>query len=179
MEACIKAAKTYGIAMCSVQHSNHFGMSASYALQAAEADMMSMVFTNSSPAARHLTSTHGCCADLGSDASMGRQGEADGRQSDLCGRARCRGRNTIHHGSHAFSRSERVRCPKDGHSNILTVCRKVYRALRRNEKIPLDWALDKQVSALQLCSPCIDAFQGRATDDPAEALEGVMLPIGG
>ena len=41
---------------------------------------------------------------------------------------------------------------------------KVYRALRRGEKIPLDWALDGE---------------GKQTDDPARALEGVMLPMGG
>lgn len=41
---------------------------------------------------------------------------------------------------------------------------KVYKALRRGEKIPTDWALDKD---------------GQRTDDPAAALEGVMLPMGG
>ena len=41
---------------------------------------------------------------------------------------------------------------------------KVHKALRRGETIPLDWALDGE---------------GRSTDDPARALEGVMLPIGG
>ena len=41
---------------------------------------------------------------------------------------------------------------------------KVYKAKRRGEKIPTDWALDAE---------------GRETDDPAAALEGVMLPMGG
>jgi LDH2 family malate/lactate/ureidoglycolate dehydrogenase len=41
---------------------------------------------------------------------------------------------------------------------------KIYKALRRGEKIPTDWALDAE---------------GKRTDDPAEALEGVMLPMGG
>jgi LDH2 family malate/lactate/ureidoglycolate dehydrogenase len=41
---------------------------------------------------------------------------------------------------------------------------KVYKAKRRGEKIPLDWALDSE---------------GRPTDDPSAALEGVMLPMGG
>lgn len=41
---------------------------------------------------------------------------------------------------------------------------KIYKALRRGEKIPSDWALDKD---------------GHITDDPARALEGVMLPMGG
>ncbi|KAL4903824.1 hypothetical protein BDW74DRAFT_34300 [Aspergillus multicolor] len=41
---------------------------------------------------------------------------------------------------------------------------KIHKALRRGEKIPTDWALDKD---------------GNVTDDPARALEGVMLPMGG
>ena len=41
---------------------------------------------------------------------------------------------------------------------------KIYKAKRRGEKIPGDWALDAQ---------------GRPTDDPARALQGVMLPMGG
>ncbi|KAJ2990416.1 hypothetical protein NUW58_g2965 [Xylaria curta] len=41
---------------------------------------------------------------------------------------------------------------------------KIYKAKRRGEKIPLDWALDSE---------------GRPTDDPAAALEGVMQPMGG
>ncbi|KAK4555450.1 hypothetical protein LTR86_007202 [Recurvomyces mirabilis] len=41
---------------------------------------------------------------------------------------------------------------------------KIYKAKRRGEKIPLDWALDAE---------------GNRTDDPAAALEGVMLPMGG
>jgi LDH2 family malate/lactate/ureidoglycolate dehydrogenase len=50
MSSCIEMAKTYGIGMCSIKHSNHFGMSASFVLQAAKEGFMSLVFTNSSPA---------------------------------------------------------------------------------------------------------------------------------
>jgi LDH2 family malate/lactate/ureidoglycolate dehydrogenase len=50
MDKCIEMAKVYGIGMASIKHSNHFGMSASFVLQAARQDMMSLVFTNSSPA---------------------------------------------------------------------------------------------------------------------------------
>lgn len=50
MAAAIESAKTYGIGMASVAHSNHFGMSAWVVQQALDADMMSLVFTNSSPA---------------------------------------------------------------------------------------------------------------------------------
>lgn len=41
---------------------------------------------------------------------------------------------------------------------------KIYKALRRGEEIPDDWALDRH---------------GARTTDPAAALEGVMLPMGG
>ncbi|KAK5084609.1 hypothetical protein LTR05_005687 [Lithohypha guttulata] len=41
---------------------------------------------------------------------------------------------------------------------------KIYKAKRRGEKIPSDWALDGE---------------GFPTDDPTRALEGVMLPMGG
>lgn len=41
---------------------------------------------------------------------------------------------------------------------------KIYKAKRRGEQIPLDWALDSE---------------GQPTDDPSRALDGVMLPMGG
>ncbi|EEY23982.1 malate dehydrogenase [Verticillium alfalfae VaMs.102] len=50
MAAAVESARVYGIGMASVAHSNHFGMSAWVVQQALDADMMSLVFTNSSPA---------------------------------------------------------------------------------------------------------------------------------
>ncbi|KAK4654380.1 hypothetical protein QC762_409850 [Podospora pseudocomata] len=50
MKTAIEMAKTLGIGMASVKHSNHFGMSAWIVQQAVDAGMMSLVFTNSSPA---------------------------------------------------------------------------------------------------------------------------------
>lgn len=47
MSDAIKRAQIYGIGMVTVDHSNHFGMAATYVLQALEADMISLVFTNS------------------------------------------------------------------------------------------------------------------------------------
>jgi LDH2 family malate/lactate/ureidoglycolate dehydrogenase len=41
---------------------------------------------------------------------------------------------------------------------------KIYKAKRRGESIPQGWALDTE---------------GKPTTDPAAALEGVMLPMGG
>jgi LDH2 family malate/lactate/ureidoglycolate dehydrogenase len=50
MKCAIQMAQTYGIGLVSVKHSNHFGMSAWLVQQALDANMMSLVFTNSSPA---------------------------------------------------------------------------------------------------------------------------------
>ncbi|CAG7972013.1 unnamed protein product [Penicillium salamii] len=47
MEEAIKRAEIYGIGMVTANHSNHFGMAATYVLQALEKDMISLVFTNS------------------------------------------------------------------------------------------------------------------------------------
>lgn len=47
MEEAIKRAEIYGIGLVTVNHSNHFGMGATYVLQALEKDMISLVFTNS------------------------------------------------------------------------------------------------------------------------------------
>lgn len=50
MAHAIATAKTYGMGIVSVRRSTHFGMAASYVLQAIAAGMMSMVFTNASRA---------------------------------------------------------------------------------------------------------------------------------
>lgn len=47
MEEAIKRAEIYGIGMVIANHSNHFGMGATYVLQALGKDMISLVFTNS------------------------------------------------------------------------------------------------------------------------------------
>lgn len=131
MELAIEAAKVYGIGMTSVKHSNHFGMSAWLVQQAIDASMMSLVFTNSSPA---LPAWGGKSKLMGvSPIACG----APGREScdfilDMAPSVAARG--------------------------------KIYKAKRRGEKIPLDWALDAE---------------GRPTDDPEAALGGVMLPMGG
>ena len=50
MADAITTARTYGIGIVSVRRSTHFGMAAAYVLQAIEAGMMSMVFSNASRA---------------------------------------------------------------------------------------------------------------------------------
>jgi LDH2 family malate/lactate/ureidoglycolate dehydrogenase len=130
MAAAIESAKVYGIGMASVAHSNHFGMSAWVVQQALYADMMSLVFTNSSPA---LPAWGGRSKLMGvSPIACGAPGKQKPFILDMAPSIAARG--------------------------------KIYKAKRREEKIPLDWALDKD---------------GRPTDDPAAALEGVMLPMGG
>ncbi|KAL2757791.1 hypothetical protein ACRALDRAFT_1079881 [Sodiomyces alcalophilus JCM 7366] len=132
MAAAIDAARTYGIGMASVSRSNHFGMSAWVVQQAVDADMMSLVFTNSSPA---LPAWGGRSRLMGvSPIACGAPGKRKDRPFilDMAPSVAARG--------------------------------KIYKASRRGEKIPADWALNAQ---------------GEPTDDPAAALEGVMLPMGG
>jgi L-2-hydroxycarboxylate dehydrogenase (NAD+) len=50
MAEAIERARTYGIGMVMANNSNHFGMAASYLLQALGAGMAAIVFTNASPA---------------------------------------------------------------------------------------------------------------------------------
>ena len=130
MAAAIESARVYGIGMASITHSNHFGMSAWVVQQALDADMMSLVFTNSSPA---LPVWGGKSKLMGvSPIACGAPGKDKPFILDMAPSIAARG--------------------------------KIYKAKRRSEKIPLDWALDAE---------------GRPTDDPAAALEGVMLPMGG
>ncbi|KAL6870180.1 hypothetical protein ACO1O0_001518 [Amphichorda felina] len=132
MEAAVESARTYGIGMASVKHSNHFGMSAWVVQQALDAGMMSLVFTNSSPALP----------------AWGGRSKLMGVSPIACG-APGKTRETSFILDMAPSVAARG---------------KIYKAKRRGEKIPLDWALDGE---------------GKRTDDPEAALGGVMLPMGG
>lgn len=131
MAAAIESARIYGIGMASVKHSNHFGMSAWIVQKALDSDMMSLVFTNSSPA---LPAWGGKSMLLGvSPLACGAPGKENSFILDMAPSIAARG--------------------------------KIYKAKRRGEQIPADWALDKD---------------GRPTTDPAAALDGgVMLPMGG
>ncbi|KAJ5789065.1 uncharacterized protein N7518_006076 [Penicillium psychrosexuale] len=127
MKLAISMAQTFGIGMVSVKHSNHFGMSAWLVQQALDADMMSLVFTNSSPALP----------------VWGGREKLMGVSPIACGAP-------AGQGSRPFILDMAPSVAARG---------KVYKALRRGERIPTDWALDKD---------------GARTDDPAEALGGVM-----
>jgi len=129
MAKAIEMASAFGIGMVSIKHSNHFGMSAWLCQQAIDANMLSLVFTNSSPALP----------------AWGGRSKLLGVSPIACGAP----------GEHPFILDMAPSVAARG---------KIYKAKRRGEKIPLDWALDAQ---------------GRFTDDPGAALEGVMLPMGG
>ncbi|QIW96807.1 hypothetical protein AMS68_002325 [Peltaster fructicola] len=131
MTKAIDMARVFGIGMTSVKHSNHFGMSAWLVQQAVDAGMMSLVFTNSSPA---LPVWGGKSKLMGvSPIACGAPaGASPPFILDMAPSVAARG--------------------------------KIYKALRRGEQIPPGWALDAE---------------GKETVDPAAALEGVMLPMGG
>ncbi|KAI9369867.1 Malate/L-lactate dehydrogenase [Aspergillus egyptiacus] len=131
MQKAIEMAQVYGLGLVSVKNSNHFGMSAWLVQQAIDAGMMSMVFTNSSPALP----------------VWGGKSKLMGVSPIACG---------------APAGNERPFILDMAPS--VAARGKIYKALRRGEKIPTDWALDGE---------------GNMTDDPAKALEGVMLPMGG
>lgn len=120
VRAAVDMARVYGIGMVSVKHSNHFGMSAWLVQKALDEGMMSLVFTNSSPA---LPAWGARTKLLGvSPIACGAPGADDESPFilDMAPSIAARG--------------------------------KVYKAKRRGEKIPMDWALDAE---------------GRPTDDPA------------
>lgn len=129
MKRAISMAQVYGIGMVSVKHSNHFGMSAWLVQQALEAGMMSLVFTNSSPALPVWG-----------------------------GREKLMGVSPIACGAPAGRPFVLDMAPS------VAARGKIYKALRRGERIPGDWALDGD---------------GAQTEDPVEALKGTMLPMGG
>lgn len=132
MAAAIESARVFGIGMASIKHSNHFGMSAWVVQQALDADMMSLVFTNSSPALP----------------AWGGTSKLMGVSPIACGAP---GKGAM--GNFILDMAPSVAARG-----------KIYKAKRRGEKIPTDWALDAE---------------GRPTDDPEAALGGVMLPMGG
>lgn len=129
--AACEMAQVYGIGMVACKHSNHFGMSAWVVQQALDKGMMSLVFTNSSPA---LPAWGGKEQLLGvSPIACGAPGKPIPFILDMAPSVAARG--------------------------------KIYKALRRGDTIPDDWALDRD---------------GNRTTDPAKALDGgTMLPMGG
>lgn len=131
MKAATDMAGLYGIGMVSIKHSNHFGMSAWIVQQAIDAGMMSLVFTNSSPALPVWG-----------------------------GKSKLMGVSPIACGAPAGKEKPFIL----DMAPSIAARGKIYKAKRRGERIPSDWALDAD---------------GAPTEDPTKALEGVMLPMGG
>lgn len=131
MDAAIAMARDFGIGVAGVRRSNHFGMAASYVLQAIDAGFVGMVFTNAAA----------CMPPWGGRKPiLGTSPLAVGAPSSCCS-------------SFVFDMSPAVAARG-----------KIRKALRRGEKIPEGYALD---------------VEGRPTTDPAKAMEGVLLPVGG
>lgn len=131
IDNAVRMAKEFGIGMVSIKHSNHFGMAAWICQRAIEQDMMSLVFTNSSPA-----------------------------MPVWGGRSQLLGVSPLACGAPAGKTKPFIL----DMAPSIAARGKIYKAKRRGENIPSDWALDGD---------------GNPTDNPARALEGVMLPMGG
>lgn len=139
--AIVMASGPCGLGLVACQRSNHFGMSAWVVQQALEAGLVSLVFTNSSPA---LPAWGGRTPLLGVSPLA-------------CGAPSA--------GPVPFVLDMAPSVAARG---------KVYKALRRGERIPEGWALDGH---------------GRPTTDPAQVVgrhdegghqgQGTMLPMGG
>lgn len=131
MAKAMDLARNIGIGMVSVKRSTHFGMAATYLLQAVEQGFIAMVFTNAS---RAMPPWGGREALLGtSPFAVGAPGGKKGPFIlDMAPSVAARG--------------------------------KIRKALRAGQPIPIDYALDGE---------------GKPTTDPAKALEGVVLPMGG
>lgn len=127
MAAAVDMARVYGVGLVSVKHSNHFGMSAWLVQQALDAGMMSLVFTNSSPALP----------------AWGAREKLLGVSPLACGAPG---------GDRPFILDMAPSVAARG---------KIYKAQRRGEKIPLDWALDAE---------------GRPTDDPTACVLTLSFP---
>jgi LDH2 family malate/lactate/ureidoglycolate dehydrogenase len=131
MRDAIEMAQGFGFGMVAVRHSTHFGMAASYVLEALAAGLIGMVFSNAS---RAMPPWGGRAALLGTSplAAGAPAGDQAAFLLDMSPAVAARG--------------------------------KIRRALKRGENIPPGYALDAE---------------GRPTIDPAQALHGVVLPIGG
>lgn len=131
MAAAMDMARELGVGIVAARRSTHFGMAACYVLQAVQAGLASLVFTNASPA---MPPWGGRQALLGTSPLAA--GAPGGRLApfvlDMSPAVAARG--------------------------------KIRRAQRRGESIPPGYALDAE---------------GRPTTDPAAALQGVVLPVGG
>jgi LDH2 family malate/lactate/ureidoglycolate dehydrogenase len=131
MGEAMTLARTTGIAAVSAFRSTHYGMAANYVLQAAEAGMIGIAFTNASRAL-----------------------PPHGSREPILGTSPL-----------AFGIPVRSGPPIVLDMSPSVAARgKIRQALRRGQEIPLGYAIDAD---------------GNPTTDPAKALEGLLLPVGG
>jgi LDH2 family malate/lactate/ureidoglycolate dehydrogenase len=131
MDEAMRLALTTGVAAVSVHRSTHYGMAANYVLQASEAGMIGIAFTNASRAM-----------------------PPHGSREPILGTSPL-----------AFGIPVRSGPPIVLDMSPSVAARgKIRQALRRGQQIPLGYAIDAD---------------GEPTTDPAKALEGLLLPVGG
>jgi LDH2 family malate/lactate/ureidoglycolate dehydrogenase len=131
MAESIASARSFGVGIAGARRSTHFGIAANYVLQAIDAGLIGMVFTNASAT---MPPWGGHKPILGtSPLAVGAPG---GRLGPF----------VLDMASSVVARG------------------KIRKSLRMQEAIPEGWALDAD---------------GRPTTDPAKALQGTILPVGG
>lgn len=128
---CIEAAKKHGMGAVAIKNSNHYGVGNYYANKFAEANLIGITMTNSTP---NVAPTGGRIPMLGTNPlTIGVPG------------------------------GKRYPIMLDMATSVVAFG-KIQKAADAGEKIPLGWAVDKE---------------GKPTEDPSEALNGSLLPIGG
>lgn len=132
MTLCIEKAKTLGVGLVGVRHSNNFGVAGYFARRSAREGFIGIVLGNSAPA---IAPTGGSQPLLGTNPLAIAFPDGEGGVPMVLDMAT----------------SEAARG-------------KIRLAASRGESIPLGWALDAS---------------GNPTTDPAAALQGSMVPIGG
>ncbi|MBZ2174128.1 Ldh family oxidoreductase [Schnuerera sp. xch1] len=128
---CIEAAKKHGFAAVSIKNSNHYGVGNYYGWKFAEANLIGMTMTNSTP---NVAPTGGSVSMIGTNPV------------------------TI-----AIPAGKHYPLVLDMATSVVAFG-KIRKAAEEGKKIPLGWAVDKD---------------GKPTEDPNEALNGSLLPIGG
>lgn len=132
MECAIDRARQFGVGVCGVTNSNHFGAAALYSKLAVDAGMIGISMTNVMP----LIAAPGAKAPVV-------------------------GNNPLSIGVPTYNEDFPFLLDM---SLSVVAGGKLHLAAAKGEKIPLDWAVDRD---------------GVPTDDPKTALDGFLLPVGG
>jgi LDH2 family malate/lactate/ureidoglycolate dehydrogenase len=131
IELAVSKAKSAGIGIVGINHSNHCGMLADYTMYAAQHDCIALAVTN-----------------------------APANMAPWGGKERFFGTNPF---SYAFPCEEEKDVVLDMATSVVARGKMIV-AQKNKQSIPLGWAITKD---------------GEPTTDPQEALEGLVLPVGG